>query len=114
MLLSGFVTATTTNVLTGSIFEFARRASRVSVAVYGDVALNLGNLFSFTVGDQVIALNAQVFSGALTTSGQAEHLRWPDDFLIQNEPVLAGERLILEIVRATGNLSWAVIMVPVV
>lgn len=108
MYVAGFVTATTANVLTGSIFEFLKRPSRVSIGVYADVALNAGNTFTFQIGDTVIANAAQVFSGALTTSGQAEHLRFPDDYVIQNEPGLAGDRMVLAIARAAGNIMWAV------
>lgn len=113
MYIAGFVTATTANVLTGSIFEFLKRPSRLSVGVYGDVALNAGNTFTFQIGDTVIANASQVMSGALTTSGQAEHLRFPDDYVIQNEPGLAGDRLVFQIARATGNLAWAVMITEV-
>jgi hypothetical protein len=109
MLLSGFVAASNTNVIAGSIFEFIKRPTRIDVAVAEfTVALNAGNLFSFQIGDQVIAQNAQVFSYALTTSGATDRLRFPDDFFIQQEPALPGDRLILSITRAAGNICWVV------
>lgn len=113
MLLSGFVAVTNSNVLAGSLFEFIKRPSRVSVATLADAALNAGNTFTFIIGDVAIARDAQVFGGALTTSGQAEHLRFPDDFLIQNEPALPGDRLVFAIARAAGNIMWAVIITEV-
>jgi len=112
MYLSGFVTATNANVLSGTLFEFLSRNSRISVAVIGDVALSASNLFTFSIADTVIASNAQIFcKGLLTTSG-VQNLGpvFPDDFYIQNEPGLAGQRLTLQISRATGNLAWAVII----
>lgn len=109
MLISGFVVATSVNVLQGSIFEFVKRPSRIDVAVASfDVALNAGNLFTFQIGDQVIAQNAQVFSYALTTSGSTDRLRYPDDYMIQQEPGLPGDRLILGVTRAAGTICWAV------
>ncbi len=109
MLLSGFVTASAANVISGSIFEFIKRPTRIDVACAAfDVALNAGNLFTFQIGDQVVAQNAQVFSYALTTSGATDRMRFPDDFLIQQEPSLAGDRLILSITRAAGTICWAV------
>lgn len=108
MLLSGFTAASLANAISGSIFEFIKRPSRIDVAVAAfDVALNAGNLFSFQIGDQVITQNAQVFSYALTTSGATDRLRFPDDFLIQQEPALPGDRLILSITRAAGTICWA-------
>jgi len=109
MLISGFVVASSVNVMQGSLFEFIKRPSRVDVAVAAfDVALNGGNLFTFQIGDQVITQNAQVFSYALTTSGSTSLLRYPDDFMIQQEPSLPGDRLILGITRAAGSICWAV------
>lgn len=113
MYISGFVAATTPNVLSGSIFEFLKRPSRVNIGVYSDVAINAGNTFTFQIGDTVIANAAVIFGGALTTSGQADHLRFPDDYVIQNEPGLAGDRMVLEITRAAGNLLWAVMITEV-
>jgi hypothetical protein len=109
MFLAGFVAASTSNVLSGSIFEFLKRPSRVSIAVVGDVALNAGNLFSFQIADVLVAQNAQIFcNGLLTTSGvQNLGPKFPDDFFVQNEPGLSGDRLVLSITRATGNISWA-------
>jgi hypothetical protein len=112
MYLSGFVTAANANVLAGTIFEFLARNSRISVGVVGDVALSASNTFTFQIADTVIASNAQIFGkGVLTTSG-VQNLGpvFPDDFFIQNEPGLAGQRLTLQIARATGNLAWAVII----
>jgi len=109
MYLSGFVVATNLNVLSGSIFEFVKRPSRIDVAVACfDAALNAGNLFTFQIGDQVIAQNAQVFSYTLTTSGATDRMRYPDDYPIQQEPGLPGDRLILAVTRAAGSICWAV------
>lgn len=108
MLISGFVVASNVNVLQGSIFEFVKRPSRIDVAVAAfDTALGV-NLFSFQIGDQVVGQNCQVFSFALTTSGSTSLLRYPDDFMIQQEPALPGDRLILGITRAAGSICWAV------
>src|SRR5437867_11523889 len=116
MYLSGFVTTTTANVLSGSVFEFLKRPSRISVAVVSDVALSTGNSFTFQIGDQIVASSAQPFTyGLLTTSG-VQNLGpiWPDHFHIQNEPGLAGDRLVLQITRGTGNIAWSCIIVEVV
>jgi len=112
VLISGFAVATTPNVLGGSIFEFVRRPSRISVAVVSDVAISAANLFTFQVGDTTICRDAQVFGEILATSGRQGPI-YPDDFLIQNEPALAGDRLVLQILRGTGNLAWAVMVTEV-
>jgi hypothetical protein len=116
MIVAGFVTATTANVLSGSVFEFLARPARISVGLTNDVALSSGNTFTFQIGDTIIANAAQVFNrGFLTTSGvQDQGPKFPDDFFIQNEPGLAGQRLILQITRGTGNICWAVIITEVV
>lgn len=109
MLLSGFVTASSANVLQGTLFEFVKRPSRVNVAVKSDVAINAGNLYSFTIGDQIIASNAVVFPGDVNTAtSYLSGIIWPDSFHIQNEPALAGDRLVLSITRAAGNILWEV------
>lgn len=112
MYLSGFVVATNANVLSGSVFEFLKRPSRISVAVYTAVAISSGNTFNFQIADTVIAQNAQIFDEVLATSGK-EGPYYPDDFFIQNEPGLAGDRLILQITRGTGNIAWAVMITEV-
>lgn len=114
MVLAGFVSATNSNVLSGSIFEFVKRPSRISVGIWSDVAISAGNLYTFQIGDTVIGQNVQVFGNLLTTSGVINNgPKFPEDFLIQNEPALVGDRLILAITRGTGNISWAVIMTEV-
>ena len=115
MYISGFVTASNPNVLSGSIYEFLARPSRISVGVWNDVAIASGNNFTFQIGDTVIASAAQVFGNVLTTSGVIVNgPKFPEDFYIQNEPGLAGQRLVLQINRITGNISWAVIITEVV
>lgn len=109
MILAGFTAASATNVLGGSEFEFIARPSRVSVGVVGDSALNAGNLFTFQIGEVVIGRNVQVFS-----STGVDVLRWPTHFLIQNEPALPGQRMILRVDRAAGNILWAVNITEVV
>lgn len=114
MYISGFVTATNTNVLSGSIYEFLARPSRISVGLWADVAISTGNVFTFQIGDTVIASAAQIFGNVLTTSGVLVNgPKFPEDFYIQNEPGLAGQRLVLQITRGTGNLAWAVIITEV-
>jgi len=115
MYISGFVAATTSNVLSGNLFEFLARPSRISVGVWNDVALNAGNTFTFQIGDTVIASAVQVFGNVLTTSGVIINgPKYPDDFFIQNEPGLAGQRLILQVSRATGNTAWVVFITEIV
>jgi hypothetical protein len=115
MVLSGFVAVTTANVLSGSIFEFLARPSRISVAVWNDVAIVATNNFTFQIGDSVICSAAQIFGNVLTTSGVIRNgPAYPDDFFIQNEPGLAGQRLVLTIARATGNQAWCVIITEVI
>jgi hypothetical protein len=113
MVIAGFAVVSTANVLAGSVYEFLARPSRISVGVQSDVAISGGNVFTFQIGDVVIANAAQVFGAVLATAGRQGPV-WPDDFLVQNEPGLAGQRLILNIVRGTGNLAWAVIITEVV
>jgi len=113
MYLSGFVAVTTANVLSGSVFEFLARPSRISVGVFTAVALSAANTFTFQIGDVIIANAAQVFDDVLATSGK-EGPVFPDDFFIQNEPGLAGQRLVLQIARGTGNIAWAVIITEVI
>lgn len=118
MMLSGLVTATTANVLTGSVYEFLKRPSRISVGTWCEIAAartqsNVGNLFTFQIGDTIIANAAQVFNSTMVTSGVAKSLAFPDDFLIQNEPGLAGDRLVLQITRAADAIVWAVLITEV-
>ncbi len=110
MYISGFEAATNANVLSGSLFEFVRRPSRISIAVMNDVVVGT-NLFSFIIGDTTIARNAQIFG--LTPAAGGRPLTFPHDFFIQNEPALAGDRLVLSITRGTGNQFWAVIITEV-
>lgn len=118
MMLSGVVSSTTANVISGSVYEFLKRPSRVSVGVKVEMSAartvsNTGNLFTFQIGDTIIANAAQVFNWTMVTSGTAPSLVFPDDFLIQNEPGLAGDRLILQITRAADAIAWAVIITEV-
>lgn len=114
MLMAGFVAVTTANVLAGTLFEFIKRPSRVSVAVLGDVAIAAGNTYTFQVGDTVIATAAQVFPAIVNTATSfIVGIRYPDHYHIQNEPALAGDRLVLSIVRGTGNILWSVQIVEV-
>jgi hypothetical protein len=109
MLISGFVAASNSNVLAGSLFEFVKRPSRVSVAVLGDVTIAAGNLYTFQVADNVIVSNGQVWPDTVNTATSfIVGIKFPDHFLIQNEPALAGDRLVLSVTRATGNILWAV------
>jgi hypothetical protein len=113
MLIMGFTAVTNASVLAGSIFEFLKRPSRLHVAVASDVLINAGNLFTVTIGDQVITSSAVcppiITSSAVFTAG----LVWPDHYMIQNEPGLPGDRVVLSITRAAGNIHWAVQMVEV-
>ena len=117
-MISGLVTATTANVLSGSVFEFVKRPSRISVGLACEIAAartqsNTGNTFTFQIGDTVIANAAQVFNETMVTSGVAKSLRFPDDFFIQNEPGLAGDRLILNVIRGADAIVWCVMMTEV-
>lgn len=114
MLLAGFVAVTTANVLTGSIFEFIKRPARVSVAVLGDVAINAGNVYTFQIGDVVVASNAQVMPPVVNTATSfIVGITYPNCYHIQNEPALPGDRLVLAVTRATGNIMWEVQVVEV-
>lgn len=108
MLIMGFTAVTNQSVLQGSIFEFLKRPSRISVAVVSDVLIATGNTFNFTIGDQIIASGAVVPPIVTSTAVFTAGLIWPDHYHIQNEPGLAGDRLVLSIARATGNIHWAV------
>jgi hypothetical protein len=115
MMLAGITAATLANALSGSVYEFVKRPSRISVGLAVEISAartqsNAGNTFTFQIGDTIIANAAQVFNETMVTSGVAKSLRFPDDFFIQNEPALAGDRLILNIVRAADAIAWAVII----
>jgi len=112
MVIAGFVVVTTSNVLSGSVYEFLARPSRISVGLWGDVALSVSNTFTFQIGDTIIANAAQIFGAVLATSGQLGPA-YPRDFFVQNEPGLAGQRLVLQISRGTGNLAWVVMITEV-
>jgi len=115
MLLAGFVAATNANVLSGTLFEFIKRPSRINVAVLGDAAINSGNLWSFTIGDQIVVSNAQVFPDTVNTATSfIVGIRYPDHYHVQNEPALAGDRLVLSLTRAAGNIMWQVQITEVV
>ena len=115
MLLAGFVAASNANVLAGTLFEFVKRPSRINVAVLGDVAINAGNLWSFTIGDQIVVSNAQVMPPVVNTATSfIVGIKFPDDYHVQNEPALAGDRLVLSLTRATGNILWTVMITEVV
>jgi len=114
VLIMGFTAATNANVLVGSIFEFVKRPSRIHVAVASDVTINAGNLFTLTIGDQVITTASVVPPKTVNTATSfISGLDWPDDYHIQNEPALAGDRVVLSITRAAGNIMWAVQMIEV-
>ena len=114
MLISGFTAASNTNVLAGSLFEFVKRPSRVSVGVIGDVTINAGNLYTFQVADNVIVSNGQVMPPIVNTATSfIVGLVYPDHFYIQNEPALPGDRLVLAVTRAAGNVIWTVLITEV-
>lgn len=114
MLISGFTAVSNTNVLAGSLFEFVKRPARVSVAILGDVTINAGNLYTFQVADNVIISNGQVFPPVVNTATSfIVGPVWPDNYHIQNEPALAGDRLVLSITRATGNILFSVMITEV-
>lgn len=112
MYLAGSVATTTANVLTGSIFEFLKRPSRISVGLQCNVAINVANTFSFEIQDQIVARDALIVGqGVIATSG---YMKFPDDYHLQNEPGLPGDRLTLQITRGTGVIIWSVIVTEVV
>ena len=114
MLISGFTAVTNANVVQGNLFEFLRRPSRVSVAVVSDVVVNPGNVFTFQMGDLVVATAALVMPKTVNTvTSFIAGVVYPDDFLVQNEPGLANDRLVLSITRAAGNIMWAVQIIEV-
>jgi len=109
MVLSGFTALTNANVLIGSIFEFMKRPSRINVGLVTDVAINAGNTYTLTIGDQVVASAAVIFPGIVNTATSfIVGVVWPDHFMVQNEPALAGDRIVLSIARAAGNIMWCV------
>lgn len=109
MVLSGFTAVTNANVLIGSIFEFMKRPSRLNVGVASDVAINAGNTYTLTIGDQLVASAAVVFPVVVNTNVSfIAGILWPDNFMVQNEPALAGDRIVLSIARAAGNIFWCV------
>lgn len=115
MFLGGFVAATTANVLAGTLFEFLKRPSRINVGIVGDVAISAGNNWSFNIGDQIVVQTAQVFPVIVNANvGFLAGIEYPTHFWVQMEPGLAGDRLVLSITRATGNIFWAVQITEVV
>lgn len=108
MLIQGFTAVTNASVLAGSIFEFLKRPSRLNVAVASDVVINGGNTFSLSIGDQIIASAAVIMPVVTSTAVFTAGLVWPDHFMIQNEPGLPADRVVLSINRAAGNIMWAV------
>lgn len=114
MVIQGFNAATSGNVLAGELFEFLRRPSRVSVAVVGDVAINVGNTWSFQIADRIVAQSEQVMP-ALVNTGTSfiVGVVYPDHYHVQNEPGFPNDRLVLSVVRATGNIMWSVQIVEV-
>lgn len=118
MIIAGITALSLANALSGSVFEFVKRPSRISVGLRCELAAattqsNAGNFFTFQIGDTIIANAATVFNGTMVTSGVSETLRYPEDFFIQNEPALAGDRLILAITRAANAIAWCVMMTEV-
>jgi hypothetical protein len=115
MMLAGITAASLANALAGSVYEFVKRPSRISVGLACELAAattqsNAGNIFTFQIGDTIIANAAVIFNETMVTSGVAKSLRFPDDFFIQNEPALSGDRLILAITRAANAIAWCVII----
>ena len=114
MLILSQVTASSTNVLAGSIFEFIKRPSRVSVAVSGRIVPVIGNIWSFQIGDVVVAQNAVVQTSRAVTIALGSAIEWPKDFLLQNEPALPGDRLVLAItVGSADTIAFAVVVTEV-
>ncbi len=111
MYLAGLVVVTTANVLTGSIFEFLKRPSRINVGIRNLSAVVAGNTFSFEIQDQIIARDAVIVQQNLVP---LDSLRFPDDYPIQQEPGLPGDRLTFQITRSAGTTMWAVSVTEVV
>lgn len=116
MLMQGFVALSNANVLAGTLFEFITRPSRVSVAVVSDVAINSGNTWTLQIADRVIVPNGagtvqppQINSATSVIVGVV----YPDSYHVQNEPGFPGNRLVLAIVRAAGNIMWSVQIIEV-
>jgi hypothetical protein len=115
MVLQGLVTSSNANVLSGSIFEFLKRPSRISVGLASSLAPAAGTNYTFQIGDTIVAQNAVIFGrGVVTTNGTGDPgPKFPDDFFIQNEPGLAGDRMVLSINVAGGTVTWCVIITEV-
>lgn len=115
MVIQGFVAATNSNVLSGQLFEFIRRPSRVSVAVMSDVAINSGNTWSLQIADRIIGSGNTVMppNAVNTATSFIAGLLYPDQYHVQNEPAFPQDRITLSIVRAAGNILWSVQIIEV-
>jgi len=114
MLVSGFETADSLNVLSGTFIEFLKRPSRVSVGLISGSVLGTDLRFSFQIGSTKVANDERIFGNVLNVAGGTVLApRFPDDFGIKDEPGLPGDRMILAINLSGGSARWIVMVTEV-